>query len=249
MDCAQGHGGICGFLWEGERLLRAGNIVLNILSLVVVGAGMLVIGTFFFPSAFLDSGSKNLASGAGPGEFNVPIVPESATAEEPIQKTVPASAEKSHEAPAEKRPVYSPKDNTLTLTVPAMARIEGDEIPTGNGKEERLFRNYAAVHLEGTGFPWQRGANTYIAGHRLGYPGTESFLTFADLNRLGNGDRIRVRDANGRRYLYEVYRIFVVGPAEIHVTGPVEGKSVLTLQTCTLPDYSRRLIVRAERVT
>jgi sortase A len=32
------------------------------------------------------------------------------------------------------------------------------------------------------------------------------------------------------------------------VTQPLEGKNVLTLQTCTLPDYSRRLIVQAERV-
>jgi sortase A len=32
------------------------------------------------------------------------------------------------------------------------------------------------------------------------------------------------------------------------VTEPVAGKSVLTLQTCTLPDYRDRLIVRAELV-
>ena len=27
----------------------------------------------------------------------------------------------------------------------------------------------------------------------------------------------------------------------------VEGKDVLTLQTCTLPDYSQRMIVQAEK--
>jgi sortase A len=32
------------------------------------------------------------------------------------------------------------------------------------------------------------------------------------------------------------------------VTRPLEGRNVLTLQTCTLPDYSRRLIVQAEKV-
>jgi sortase A len=57
-----------------------------------------------------------------------------------------------------------------------------------------------------------------------------------------------VRDSNGRSYEYEVYRVFVVGPDEVRVTAPVEGRSVLTLQTCTLPDYSKRLIVRAERI-
>jgi sortase A len=32
------------------------------------------------------------------------------------------------------------------------------------------------------------------------------------------------------------------------VTDPVAGKNILTLQTCTLPDYSQRLIVQAELV-
>jgi sortase A len=222
------------------------NIVMNILSLALIGVGMALICTFFFPSAFLDSGSENQAIGAEPGEFNVPDVPESATAERQIEE--PESAEEASEKPAKKRPVYSPKNKTLVLTIPAMARIRSDEIPTGTGEDEDLFRNYAAVHLEGTGFPWQKGANVYIAGHRLGYPGTESFLTFADLNRLESGDKVRVRDANGRRYEYEVFKKFVVGPAEVRVTAPVKGKNLLTLQTCTLPDYSKRLIVRAERV-
>jgi len=229
-------------------VLRAGNIVLNILSLALIGVGMILIGTFFFPSAFLDSGSENQASGAERGEFNVPVLTESTMPEESVEEKEPESAGKVPEESAEKKPAYSPKDKTLSLTVPGMSRIRGDEIPTGEGTEERLFRNYAAVHLEGTGYPWQKGSNVYIAGHRLGYPGTESFLTFADLNRLENGDRIRVRDANGRRYVYKVFKEFVVGPTEVYVTAPVEGKSVLTLQTCTLPDYSERLIVQAERV-
>jgi sortase A len=35
----------------------------------------------------------------------------------------------------------------------------------------------------------------------------------------------------------------------VFVTRSPKGKNVLTLQTCTLPDYSRRLIIQAERVT
>lgn len=228
-------------------MLRAGNIVLNIMSLAVVGAGMALIGTFFFPSAFLDSGSENQAIGAEPREFNVPVVSENTTPEMRPETAKPGGARKDA-GKTRQKPVYSPENDTLILTIPAMSRIENDEIPTGDGKEERLFRNYAAVHLEGTGYPWQKGSNVYIAGHRLGYPGTESFLTFADLNRLETGDRIRVHDANGRRYVYEVFKEFVVGPTEVSVTAPVQGKSVLTLQTCTLPSYSKRLIVQAEKV-
>jgi sortase A len=32
----------------------------------------------------------------------------------------------------------------------------------------------------------------------------------------------------------------------MHVTRPVAGRNIVTLQTCTLPDYSQRLIVQAE---
>ena len=39
-----------------------------------------------------------------------------------------------------------------------------------------------------------------------------------------------------------------MSPTDLSVTDPVEGKSILTLQTCTLPDYSHRLIVQAELV-
>ena len=53
-------------------------------------------------------------------------------------------------------------------------------------------------------------------------------------------------DANGTRYTYQVFKKQVVGPTAFHVTQPVPGRSVITLQTCTLPDYAERLIVQAE---
>jgi sortase A len=40
----------------------------------------------------------------------------------------------------------------------------------------------------------------------------------------------------------------VVGPQEVQVMNPVAGKSVVSLQTCTLPDFSERLVVQGERV-
>ena len=39
---------------------------------------------------------------------------------------------------------------------------------------------------------------------------------------------------------------FVVDPDAVRVLRPVPGKSVVSLQTCTLPDYSRRLVVQGE---
>ncbi len=84
--------------------------------------------------------------------------------------------------------VEPPKDTTMRLTVPKMAEIKNDTIPTGLGTNDALLREYAGVHLKRTGFPWQREANVYIAGHRIGFPGTDSDMAFYDLNELGEGD-------------------------------------------------------------
>jgi sortase A len=138
-----------------------------------------------------------------------------------------------------------PKDKTLKLTIPEMKQIEDDTIPTGKGTNEALFHDHAAVHLRDTGFPWQRTANVYIAGHRIGFPGTDSNLAFYDLEDLENGDKVYLEDAEGREYTYEVFGKLVVGPADLSVLQPIKGKNIVSLQTCTLPDYTNRVIYRA----
>ncbi len=142
--------------------------------------------------------------------------------------------------------VDAPEKKTLKLTVPGMDRVE--EVPVydaaKNDYEDALHDG--TVHVKGTGFPWQRQANVYIAGHRVGYPGTESNLVFWDLDKLEKGDEILLTDANGKTYTYEVFRKFVVDPSATEVLRPTEGKNLVSLQTCTLPDYSQRLIVQGE---
>jgi len=143
-------------------------------------------------------------------------------------------------------PITPPKDKTLRLTIPKMAQIKDDEIPTGLGTDEALFHDYAAVHIKHTGWPWEKEANVYIAGHRLGFENTDSYLAFWDLNEVEKGDRIYITDSEGRKYTYKVFRKFVVTPDTLSVLNPVEGKNIVTLQTCTLPDYTNRLLVRGE---
>ena len=138
-----------------------------------------------------------------------------------------------------------PKDKTLKLTIPEMKQIEDDTIPTGKGTNATLFHDHAAVHLRGTGFPWQRTANVYIAGHRIGFPGTDSNLAFYDLEDLKKGDKVYLEDAEGREYTYQVFSKLVVEPANLSVLRPIKGKNIVSLQTCTLPDYTNRVIYRA----
>jgi sortase A len=139
------------------------------------------------------------------------------------------------------------RDETMKLSIPSMKHVDNVPVYTAAAHNQPALRN-GTLHLAGTGFPWQREANVYIAGHRLGYPRTESFLVFWDLNRLRMGRRVVLTDSEDERYIYRVYDRFVLGPNDTSATKPVAGKNVVSLQTCTLPNYADRLIVRAELV-
>jgi sortase A len=142
--------------------------------------------------------------------------------------------------------VKTPESRSLELTVPALDRVDG--VPVYDAPEsgyERALHD-GVVHVRGTGFPWQDVANVYIAGHRVGYPGTRSNLVFWDLNELEKGDEIFLTDADGTRYTYEVFEKRVISPNTVSIMRPPKGKNIVSLQTCTLPDYSHRLIVQGE---
>ena len=204
-----------------KKKSRTKNIVSWVLSLLMIGAGAALIASFFLAGT-LNSAATNSAD---PGGFNVPKL-----------KTADEGA------------ASGPEDKTLRLTIPKMSQIDNDPVPTVRGTDMQSLGSHAAIHLVGTGFPWNEEANVYMAGHRLGYPRTDSFLAFFDLNKLENGDLIYVTDANGTKYTYEVFREVTVSPTDLSVTKAVSDKNILTLQTCTLPDYSQRLIVQAELV-
>jgi sortase A len=202
--------------------LRIRSVVSWGLSLAMVGAGLVLVAFFFLGRGPEEGTATNEGDPQG---FNVPEVA----------------------APREAA-AGGPEDETLTVTIPEMSRVENATVPSTAGDDEQALKDNAAIHLEGTGFPWQEEANVYVAGHRLGYPNTDSFLAFWDLNALENGDEVVVTDADGKDYTYRVFKEFVVGPADVQVIEPVPGKNILSLQTCTLPDYSQRLIVQAELV-
>ena len=107
------------------------------------------------------------------------------------------------------------------------------------------------VHARGSSMPWSDTPerNVYLAGHRLGWPGTGSHLIFYRLDELDRGDEIVLKDRDGKRYLYRVTESFAVKPTDTWVMGRLRGEDMLTLQTCTpIPGFEKRLIVRAERV-
>jgi sortase A len=145
-----------------------------------------------------------------------------------------------------------PADAMMSLSVPAMGI---SDIPVVEGTSEASL-SQGAGHLPGTGYPWVPGSNTYIAGHRIGYPGTPSDHVFWNLPNLGLGDEILLTDSNGTTYTYAVSEIFEVSPTDLSLTAPTGG-DVVSLQTCIEdygdywspgPNWFVRYVVRAERV-
>jgi sortase A len=244
-----------GPLREG-KIERFTETVLNLLSLLLVGVGIVVTASFFV--------------GMPPhgAEAEVPSAENVSTANE--QPDVPVAAEKidqaierqhreatkkreqkeaAHKRVVERAVPRGPENKMLRMTIPKMAQIRNDTVPYRESDDKDAFHDHAGVHLRGTGSPWDHNANVYIAGHRLGFPGTNSWLAFWDLNVLRKGDMVYLKDADGNRYAYKVFRKFIVGPNKVSVTGPLAGRDIVSLQSCTLPDYSERLIVQAEKVS
>jgi sortase A len=143
----------------------------------------------------------------------------------------------------------APESKELRLTIPGMDRV--DDVPVYDAPESGYDRalHDGVVHVRGTGLPWQKAANVYIAGHRVGFPGTKSNLVFWDLNTLEKGDEIYLTDSNGTRYTYKVFEKRVISPDDVSILRSTKGKNIVSLQTCTLPDYSHRLIVQGELVS
>jgi sortase A len=168
---------------------------------------------------------------------------------DPVPDKASDSASASGSAPAS---ASAPADTMMSLSVPAMGI---SDIPVVEGTSEASL-SQGAGHVPGTGYPWVPGSNTYIAGHRIGYPGTPSDHVFWNLPNLVQGDQILLTDSNGTTYTYAVSEIFEVSPTDLSVTAPT-GDDVVTLQTCIEdygdywtpgPNWFVRYIVRAERV-
>ena len=138
------------------------------------------------------------------------------------------------------------RDAQLTLTVEALGLYN---VPVINSRSaEALDRG--VIHLPETPMPWEdrEQKNVFLAGHRLGWPGTGSHMVFFNLDKLKKGDEIVLRDGAGTPYRYRATEMFTVSPNAEWAIDPVRGRDMVTLQTCTYPDIRNRIIIRADRV-
>ena len=171
---------------------------------------------------------------------------------EPNQRSKEPKKEAAPRARAPEPQVAVPTDTTMYLTIPMIGLYD---IPVLEGTSEAVL-SQGVGHVPGTGYPWAPGSNTYIAGHRLGYPGTISDHVFWDLPSLAMGDQIILEDSLGQTYTYEVSEVLEVPPSDLSVTGST-GRDMVSLQTCIEnygdywtagPNWFVRYIVRADKV-
>ena len=134
----------------------------------------------------------------------------------------------------------------MTITVPRLD-LKDVAVPTGS-KQAELDRE-GILRLRGSGLPWIAGSNTFITGHALGFPRTRVPYVFYKLKKMRPGDEILIEDKEGKKYTFRVYDLMTVEPNDYWTTYPVEGKTVISLQSCTpIPTFENRLIVRGELV-
>jgi sortase A len=186
----------------------------------------------------------------------LPILPERETASArlrtaEVENTGTLLGENSPELTA---PQEAPSVNTngkpisaaMKITVPRLG-LKNVAVPTGS-RQSDLDRE-GILHLRGSGLPWIAGSNTFITGHALGFPRTRVPYAFYKLDRMKPGDEIFIDDSKGHRYTFRVYDRMTVEPDDYWVTYPVEGMTVVSLQSCTpIPTFENRLVVRGELV-
>ena len=245
---------------------------------------VLLLATFLGGAAYLFSGGSEDTTEEPAVQANAPIVEEAMEEESPTEEAVEEEAspteevveeeaspkdeaspeETSSSAGAEEEDaepaVPAPEDPTLFLTVPRLG-VYGHTV---RNDDSEVALDAGAIKVPSTGFPWEEeDTNTYIAGHRVGWPGTESYYQLYELPLMREGDVVYLADTNGRVYQYRVFDVFAVSPSQSEVTRPIAGKDIVSLQTCTesLTDWwsmgpglfgggpeSGRLVVQAERV-
>lgn len=197
------------------------------------------------------------------GQEEDPAAESPATPSEDARPQSPTAAATAESPPAPRTPgsgetAAVPSDTTMYLSAPALG-LSDAPVVSDSSKEAM---DQGVIRVPGTGFPWlppgDDGSNTYLAAHRIGYPGTGSDRVFYDLPALALGDEVILKNSNGATYEYRVSEAVEVTPYDTWVANPLPGRDVVTLQTCIEdfgdhwgegPHWAARYVVRADRVS
>ncbi len=213
------------------------------------------IGSYLFSGTTTEEVSE-----VPPEELEAPAPVEEEASQEESAAERKAAEERAAAEEEERKAAVVPDDPTLFLTVPRLG-IYGHTV---RNDDSEFALDLGAIKVPGSGFPWEKeDTNTYIACHRIGWPGTESYNQCLNLPAMQMGDEIFLQDTLGRVYQYRISELRAVSPNDSWIANPVAGKDVVSLQTCTeTPEdwwtigpslygggpESGRLVAQAERV-
>src|SRR5919112_51806 len=171
---------------------RIGLLVLALLATLFA----VVIGSYLFSGTTTEDVSE-----APPEEVETQAPVEEEASQEESAAEKKAAEERAAAEEEERKAAAVPDDPTLFLTVPKLG-IYGHTVR--NDSSEAAL-DLGAIKVPGSGFPWEKAdTNTYIACHRLGWPGTESYNQCLNLPAMQTGDKIFLEDANDTVYEYRV---------------------------------------------
>ena len=201
---------------------RIGLLVLALLATLFVAG----VGSYLFSGTTTEEVSE-----APPEEqAETPTPAEEEASQEESAAARKAAEERATAEEEERKAAVVPDDPTLFLTVPRLG-IYGHTV---RNDDSEAALDLGAIKVPKSGFPWQKeDTNTYIACHRIGWPGTESYNQCLNLPAMQMGDEIFLEDTLGRIYQYRISELRAVSPNDSWIAKPVAGKDVVSLQTCT----------------
>lgn len=193
----------------------------KIIAAICIMAGLAVLAVPLFYSLYGEMQNKQLIK-----EIEQTIVEDTGHEEEVQQDKGKTSSDKEEETLFEDGDVIGIIEiETLDLKYPIVEGAGSSELSVGIG------------HIPDTAGIGDTG-NCVLAGHRGSRYGTY----FKYLNRLQEGDCIRLTDKEGNQYVYVVAETEVVGPYDNSVKNQGQEKE-LTLLTCE-NNGTMRLIVK-----
>lgn len=137
----------------------------------------------------------------------------------------------------DKLPTYEGFPMVGTIEIPAIklsCPILQDATPDSMEVSVGLYDRFSEPDLNAVG-------NTTIAGHNY-----RDGRFFANNKKLVEGDKIYITDYKGKKVTYSIYKIYTTAPEDdSHLGRDTEGKSEITLVTCT-DDTQSRLVVMAK---
>ena len=119
--------------------------------------------------------------------------------------------------------------------------------PIAMGTDPTTLNKYIGAYST-LNFIGEEGTNSAFASHTTMYDLNNCpYCYFQEAHTLKDGDIIKITWKDGHTYTYSVFnKILNESPNKDYYYMPVDGKTIITLTTCTIGNANTRTIIQAE---